>query len=311
MELRHLTTFRVVATRLSFTRAAEALDYAQSSVTAQIQTLEEELGVALFERLGKRVLLTDAGLRLLAYAEKVLGLVDEARVAVVSDAAPQGTLTIGAPESLCAYRLPPVLQQYRARFPRVHLVFRPCPAADLYQALHGGAMDMAFLLEDVLPVGSLVGERLVPEPLLVLAHPCHPLAQQAHVGPRDLDGESLLLTEAGCSYRVPFERTLADAGTQPGAILEFASIEAIKQCVMAGMGVTILPVIAVAAEVAQRRLTPLQWVAPGHSVATHMVWHKDKWLSPALRAFLSLSRDVLASEDRQVLATGYGGTAEK
>ncbi len=180
MELRQLRTFRAVATTLSFTRAAEALDYAQSSVTAQVRSLEEELRVPLFERLGKRVILTEEGARLLVYAEKMLNLAREARDAVASDVEPRGTLTIGAPESLCVYRLPPALQQFRARFPRVRLVFRPVvETAGLYRALHDGRMGVCFLLENAVEDDALAGERLVAEPLRILAHPSHPLARRA------------------------------------------------------------------------------------------------------------------------------------
>src|SRR5437667_9141173 len=119
MELRQLTTFRMVATTLSFSRAAQILNYVQSSVTTQIQVLEEELGVRLFDRLGKRVALTDAGKRFLPYAEKILSLSEEARQAVADEEVPTGSLTISASETLCTYRLPALLRQFHDRFPQV------------------------------------------------------------------------------------------------------------------------------------------------------------------------------------------------
>jgi len=100
VELRQLKTLRVVATTLNFTRSAAVLDYTQSSVTAHIQGLEEELGCPLFDRLGKKVVLTDAGRRLVTYAEQILDLVDEAREAVTREEEPSGTLTICAPGRL-------------------------------------------------------------------------------------------------------------------------------------------------------------------------------------------------------------------
>src|SRR5436190_8129479 len=125
MDLRQLATFRMVATTLSFTQTAATLGYVQSSVTAQIQALETDLGVPLFDRLGKRVTLTDAGQRLLHYAEKMLDLAEEARSIVPGDTEPTGSLTISAPESLCAYRLPVVLNEFRKRYPQVRLMFLP------------------------------------------------------------------------------------------------------------------------------------------------------------------------------------------
>src|ERR1051326_4791809 len=105
MELRQLATFRLLASNLSFSRTAQILNYMQSSVTAQIQALEEELGVRLFDRLGKRVALTDAGRQLLHYAERLLDLAAEARGALVQGEASTRFLTISAPETLWIYRL--------------------------------------------------------------------------------------------------------------------------------------------------------------------------------------------------------------
>ena len=304
MELRQLTTFCVVAADLSFTRAAEALNYAQSSVTAQILSLEEELGTKLFERLGKRVSLTDAGRRLLPYAERLLRLAEEARDAAQGDEEPSGTLHIGSPESLCVYRLMPVLSQFRSRFPQVHVTFRPGFCADLRRELQEGRLDICFLLEPPLHTVGLIIEPLVPESLLLLTFPGHPLTTLDRVDPARLAGEPLLLTEVGCSYRVPFERTLAQAGARPGAVLEFGSIEAIKHCVMAGMGITFLPAITVTSELAQGRLVALPWTGGDYGLITQMAVHKDKWLSPALRAFLDLSRSVLGTAHEQIAAAG-------
>src|SRR5690349_21719254 len=142
MELRQLITFRVLARTLNFTRTASELGYVQSSVTAQIQALEAELGVPLFDRLGKRVSLTDGGRQLLEYAERILALADEARAAVSADATPRGTLSIGAPETLCTYRLPAILHAFRDRYPQVQILFRANPVATLRQCVSTGVIDV-------------------------------------------------------------------------------------------------------------------------------------------------------------------------
>src|SRR5258708_269564 len=165
MELRQLATFRMVATTLSFTQAASALGYVQSSVTAQIQALEADLGVPLFDRLGKRIVLTDAGSRLLRYAEKILALAEEARSVVAGDDEPTGSLTISAPESLCTYRLPAILGLFRERYPRVQLLFRPSPSADMRRRVGEGLLDLAFVLEEPIQSGNLSSEQLIREPL--------------------------------------------------------------------------------------------------------------------------------------------------
>src|SRR5216117_1031860 len=113
MDLRHLTTFRTVANLMSFSRAATSLDYAQSTITLHIQSLEDELGVPLFNRIGKKIELTEAGHRLLRYSERLLDLAEETVAGVSGQDDVSGTLTVGAPETICTYRLPQVLRQFR------------------------------------------------------------------------------------------------------------------------------------------------------------------------------------------------------
>jgi DNA-binding transcriptional LysR family regulator len=290
VELRQLVTFRAVAAQLSFTRAATMLGYAQSSVTAQIQALESELGVRLFDRLGRRVALTDAGERLLEYAERLLSLAEETRTALADGAEPAGTLTVGAPETVLTYRLPGVLQRFRTRFPRVRLVFRPTPNADLQRAIGDGTLDVGFALGEPLQPRGLAVERLHDEPLAIVAPPEHPLAGAARVDPSDLQRETLLLTRPGCGYRAMFAGTLAAVGVQPAGSLDFGSVEAIKQCVAAGLGIAALPRIAVAAELADARLVALAWSGPPLEVATQLLWHPAKAWSTPLRAFLDIAR---------------------
>ncbi|MBA2394584.1 MAG: LysR family transcriptional regulator [Ktedonobacteraceae bacterium] len=292
MELRQLTTFRMVATLLSFSRAAESLNYVQSSVTTQIQVLEEELGVRLFDRLGKRVALTDAGKRLLQYSERILQLVDEARSVVTNEEVPGGTLTITAPETLCSYRLPALLRQFRARFPQVKLIFRLSTFVDPWRSVSEGSADIAFAIAEPIHSNALITEILIPEPMLILAPHDHRLSQSSVIDPMDLEGETFLLTEIG-SYRNILERALNDVGVHLTINLDFSSVEAIKQCAMAGMGIAFLPAVTVTTDVAQGRLVALNWEGHNFQIYTQVMWHKEKWISPAIAAFLAMTREVL------------------
>ena len=301
MELRQLTTFSMVAHTLSFSRAATALNYVQSSVTAQIQALEEDLGVQLFDRLGKRVALTEAGKKFLLYTEKILNLVDEARYAVTEGEQFTGTVTISAPESLCTYRLPAVLQEFHKRFPQARLVFRPDTSLNLRRNVSEGSVDIVFVMDEPVHSTTLVVEPLMSEKLLVLASPDHRLARLPCVQTEDLDGACFLLTEKGCMYRNGFERALNAAGIDVNTDLEFTSVEAIKQCAMVGMGIAFLPEITVATELAQGKLVALHWEGHHFEATTQMLWHKEKWLSPAIHAFLNIIREVMAADTRPIL----------
>ncbi|MDX2136494.1 MAG: LysR family transcriptional regulator [Chloroflexota bacterium] len=293
MDLKLLATFRMVAALKSFSRAASALDYAQSTVTLHVQALEADIGVPLFDRIGKSVALTEAGSRLLTYAERLLTLSDEARVVVSGDGTPGGVLTIGAPETVCTYRLPPVLRRFRQSQPQVRLIFRPLPYEDLFRAAKEGSIDVCFMLESHIDAPALCVERLTDEPLVLVAAPDHPLAEQERVGLTDLADEALLLTETGCGYRTMFEHMLRQAGVMPMVRMEFDSVEAIKQCVMANVGIALLPQIAVTRELSAESMRALVLPLDDYVFHTFMLYHRDRWLSPALNALINMSRTLM------------------
>lgn len=306
MELRQLETFRAVARELSFSRAAAGLGYVQSSVSSQVAALERELGVPLFDRLGRRIALTEAGMVMLDYSERLLDLAREAGEAIADAGVGQGEITgslrVSAPETLLTYRLPELLTIFHESFPRVRVSLQPTAVGRLVgstrRALEEGRIDVAFVLDvPSVVVEGLAAELLMEEEVSVVAPPAHALAVPSLVGPSDLGGETVLLPEApqsGCAYRGRFERQLAEGGIVPRETLEFQSIEAIKRCVGAGMGITVLPTVAVEAELAGGDLSELGWQEPIR-VGTLMAWNQARWASPALRAFLKTAREVLTA----------------
>src|SRR5580698_6327568 len=165
MEVRQLQIFRTLAEELSFTRTAEKVHTVQSNVTAQIKALEEELGLPLFDRLGRRVTLTDAGRNFLPFAVQALAAMDQGQRALQTGAEPSGPLRIGAAESLLTYRLPEVLRAFRRHFPHVELIFRPYSNPTLALELEAGKLDMAIYGEDAPPSSSIKSIRLRTEPI--------------------------------------------------------------------------------------------------------------------------------------------------
>lgn len=292
MEIRHLKTFLTVANLLSFNKAAERLNYAQSSVSAQIRALEEELGVQLFDRLGRRILLTGAGEQLIHYAERISDLADETRAEIGGRRDPGGSLTIRVPESLGVHRLPPVISEFSRRFPRVRLNFTYCAHEGLQKDFRKGIIDLAFLLTDSFHAGDLETEALGSEAIALVASPGHRLAKQMLVPTRELSEETLLLSTVDCSYRRLFERLLEEEGVPLEATRIFHSVETLKRCVMAGAGITVLPVVSVSEEIGKGKLTRLAWEEDQLEVAMLMIWSKGRWLSPILSAFMELARNV-------------------
>jgi DNA-binding transcriptional LysR family regulator len=297
MEVRQLEIFRTLAEELNFTRTAEKVHTVQSNVTAQIKALEEELGSPLFDRLGRRVTLTDAGRNFLPFADQALAAMAQGQRAVQSGAEPSGPLRVGVPESMLAYRLPQVLRIFHRRFPHVELIFRPQYDEVLPVMLETGKLDMAVCMIESSPNAAIKSIRLRSERIFLLAHPNHPLAGRKTVKPADLAGQTLLLTESGCGYRLKLDQQMALQNIRPGNVTEFSSVEAIKQCVIAGMGLGLLPAIVVARELRQLQVKALHWAGPSMDIETFILWHKDKWISPAMAAFMDLVREKLEDSE--------------
>jgi DNA-binding transcriptional LysR family regulator len=293
MEVRQLHTFCVLAEELNFTRTAERVHTVQSNVTSQIKSLEAELGTPLFDRLAKRVLLTEAGHRFFPYAEKALAAMEQGHRAVKFGSEPAGPLRIGAPESVLTYRLPEVLKLFRKRYPQVELIFRPGLDDKLTYALETGKLDLAISMSDAIEEDPLRSIKLRTEEVYLFGTPDHPLSNARKVYAKDLANQTLLLTEAGCGYRKKLDTQLALANVRPQHITEFSSVEAIKQCVAAGMGFGLLPRIVIACELQKRQFTILNWQGEKMTIATHIVWHKDKWMSPGMQGFLDAMKDKL------------------
>jgi DNA-binding transcriptional LysR family regulator len=293
MDFRQLQTFLTVKDLLSFTKAAERLGYAQSSITAQIQQLESELDVRLFERLGKAITLTDAGERLVPYAAQLLQLAKTMKSAVAGGDQPSGTLTVGTAESLSVTRLPAILGAYRRLYPEVELRLKLLGCADVLPNLSGNEVDLAFTIGRRLESDAVAQLCALPEEICILAAKNHPLAGMLRVTAVDFESMPLLLTGDGCSYRAAFLERLDAAGIAPMLALETDSIQVIKQAAVSGLGVCVLPATAVAGEVADGRLVPLAFDTGGFDIVSQLVIHKDKWLSPALNAFIGLAKEML------------------
>ncbi len=192
MEIRLLHTFAAVARLLNFTRAAEELHLAQSTVSAQVRDLEEDLGVRLFDRLGRQVLLTEAGQRLVEYARRMQGMAEEIRDQVGRGDEAGGSLCVRVPATLAEAYLPEAVERFHAALPGVRLEFIHCDDSRLRQELNSGRIDLAFLLTEDWAGDGVNLRSLRTEPLVLAAAPGHPLATAAAVAPGDLAGRTVL-----------------------------------------------------------------------------------------------------------------------
>ena len=271
MDIRHLKTFLAVAAGLSFRKAAESLHYAPSTVTAQIRALEEDLDAPLFERTGRRVLLTDQGRRLLPRARRIAEMADDTRRAVTHDA-DSGELSVRMSQSLGMLCLPEALRRFRARFSATRVRVATASRHGLAADLRHGEVDLALLLGRPFAADGVDMETLRREPLVCIAAPGSPLAALDRVTPADLAGQPLVLTRHVWSLRPAIEQALVTAHVQPGSVLECSSIVIVKRCVAAGLGVAVVPLCAVRDEVDRGELRALD--AAG---LTDTAWADTTW----------------------------------
>jgi DNA-binding transcriptional LysR family regulator len=263
-------------------RAAVALHTVQSNVTARIRALEADVGIALFERHSRGTSLTEAGRRLLPYAERVAHLLADARRAARDDGTLRGQLSIGSLETTAALRLTPLLMRYAADYPEVDLVLRSGTTCELIDDVLGQRVDGAFVCG---PVAHPDLEELTVfrEELVVLAAPDVPSLDAVMKG-----GEvRLVVLRAGCSYRQRLEGVLLRRGIIIQRQLEFGTLEAIFGCVSAGLGITLLPSALIGGVCGERRFS-IHSLPPAEAmVETVFVRRRNRFLSSSLRIFLT------------------------
>lgn len=239
MELSDLATFLVVARCGGITRAAGELNTVQSNVTNRIKALEAEIGIALFERHSRGMILSNAGRRLLPYAERMAALAREAMIVARDDGVPNGPLAIGSMETTAAVRLPSLLANFHRRFPAVHLSLRTGPTAVLTAAVLDGSLDGAFVAGPIdhpdLSTLTAFSEELV----LITARNWPSLA--ALRAGTSQSSPTALVFRTGCFYRQRLEQTFAQFGWPCTTRCEFGTLDGLIGCVAADMGVTMLP----------------------------------------------------------------------
>jgi DNA-binding transcriptional LysR family regulator len=298
LDLVKLRMFQIVAVTQSFTRAAAELGCSQSNVTMGIKSLEKELGAQLFDRVrfSKKVVLTEVGQRTLDYAERLLALADETRVAIHQETEPVGPLRVSATESLLTYRLPGLLHRFQTLYPQVELGIRSGFDSEMTNSVIEGVTDLAFVVDEPVHSRRLLVGPLLKEELVIVASPYHESAREGELKTEDLAHAHVLLTNSSCSTRSILDRILSKAQVKLESTLEVGSVEAVKQCAIAEMGIAVLPKIVVAAELEEGKLVRLNWVGPALAIYTQMLRSRERWTSPALTALWNLANKTLGTE---------------
>lgn len=283
MDTRLLRSFLTVAHLGSFTAAALELGRTQSTVTSHVQKLETQLGVSLLDRLPTGTVLTDLGARILPDAEDILATEDRLKGLSAAKSRPSGTVRVMAPESLCTYRLPQIINAVRQAEAQVQIWVSPGGLNESLEALHQGRVDLALTLEPLTPATDLQLEHIGTEELVLIDSPSAPAHSDQAIRSSwaELACRDALLIAEGCGYSDHVASRLAATGEPPGRRSQFGSVEAIKRCVDVGLGWTVLPRMCVAEEIHSGVLR----VIDGPSLpecAVHMLTHPRRHRGSAM-----------------------------
>ncbi|KIZ37421.1 MULTISPECIES: LysR family transcriptional regulator [Rhodopseudomonas] len=286
MDLAELRIFCAVVRAGGVTRAAERLHRVQSNVTTRLRQLEDDLGQPLFVREGKRLHLTPAGRVLLGYADRILALADEARAAL-QDSQPRGVLRIGAMESTAAVRLPAPLNEFHRRYPQVTLELRIGTPDALAKAILAGELDAAFVAEPIAdaPFDKMHAFDEVP---VIVSAADHPEISAQGAAPR-----AVLVFENGCPHRKRLEDWYRKRGAMPERTTELGSYHAMLGCVVAGMGIALLPESVLTTFPESKRLTVHRLPEGENRAETVLIWRKGT-SSPNIGALQQALRDAAA-----------------
>lgn len=282
--IRQLQIFSVAASHLSFARAAEKLHLTHAAISLQIKQLEEVSGTLLFERIGKRVFLTEAGEILLEHARQILRSLKEADEALLALKGLRGGRLAVAVASTAEYFAPGLLAEFRKVQADVRIRLLIDNRDTVTRLLVGNEVDLAIMGRPPAELDA-AAVAFAPHPLVIIAKAEHPLSRQPSVAVEELVGETLIVRETGSGTRSAMEEFFLEQPLKPTVGMEMGSNEAIKQAVIAGLGISFISQHTLGLELSAGRLAILKVEGTPVIRRWHIVRHRAKHLTPALAAF--------------------------
>lgn len=282
--IRQFQIFSVAATHLSFARAAEQLHLTQAAVSLQIKQLEEVSGVKLFDRIGKRIFMTEAGEILLAYARQILQALRDADTSLSSLKELKGGRLTLAVTSTAEYFAPGILAEFQKKQADIEVRLLIENRSEVARLLLANEVDLAIMGR---PPANMEAETvsMAPHPFVIICNPAHPLAKKRQISVKDIANMPMIVREIGSGTRTAMEGFFRENDVEPSIGMEMGSNEAIKQAVIAGLGISFISRHTLGLELSAERLKILK--VEGTPVIRHwlLVRHKSKRQIPAVEAF--------------------------
>lgn len=292
MDLKYLYTFRTIVDEGGFNKAAQKLNYTQSTITFQMNQLEQELSICLFEKIGRKMVLTKAGESLIPYVDEILQSIDKLHSFESDLSEYQGDLRVGVAETQLCYRFPAILKEFHLKAPKARLFLRSMNCYDIRDELLNGTLDIGVFYEDVGGFGSsLVTYEIGTFPTILLASPETQRQFPDFIKPDQVLSLPLVINEPNCIFRQMFEEYLREKSIRLGHTIELWSIPTIKNLVASGVGITYLPLFTVQEELKTEVLKEIGTGMEEPAITAVCGHHKNKWISPLMQLFIDLCKE--------------------
>ncbi len=291
MTLRKLEIFYCVAEKLNMTTVSKGLHISQPAISQMIKEMEEELGVRLFNRLGKRLYLTDEGELFKTYSRRMMNLYQEfERVLEEKKDLKTGKLKLGASSTIGVYLMPQLIKKFIKELPDIDISLKIGNTKDIANMIVKNEIDFAFVESEV-DMDEIKSEEIWNDELLIITHPEHRWGENLEIDESELKSEKFILREEGSGTRKIFEAAMKNNHIKYRESFTLGNTEAIKEIIMTGLGISCLSKLTVRKELAEGKLKGYKLKNFEIVRGFNLIHHKDKHLSPLMKEFIRMGKE--------------------
>lgn len=291
MNTKNLITLKTILETGSFQNAADKLNYTQSTVTFQMKQLEEELSIKLFEKIGRKMELTQAGKDILPYVETILQATEQINNYGKSLSEIKGTLRLAIPDSILIYNMQSLIQAFLHKAPNIQLVINSLPSDEINHAIINGIADIGIDCDKGNYPDTIIHKLLSPFRACLVAAPFADTKELDFISPHQHKSLSMICNEPNSNYQRGITGYLKRKDIILNPYMKMQSIEAVKRSVMNNLGIAYVPIFAIREELKNGSLIQIKTELDERMYTSVCVYHKNKWISPQMQLVLQLLDD--------------------
>lgn len=288
MDIKNLVTLKTILETGSFQKAADHLNYAQSTVTFQIRQLEEELSMKLFEKIGRRMVLTQAGKEILPYINTILQNAEQINNYGKSLSEIKGSLRLAIPDSILIYNMQPFIQSFLHEAPHVQLIINSIQSGEINQAIVDDKADIGINCEKEYYPDSVIHKKLGSYKAILVASPFADEKLLDFITPHQKKNISMICNEPEGYYQKEMNKYFEEKDIVLNSPMNVQSIEAVKRCVMNNLGIAVVPTYSIVEELKKGALIQINTEINDKIYDSVYVYHKNKWMSPQIKLAIHL-----------------------